>query len=349
MRASAAPRTHLAPLARPFARRRVAPARRSGALRVECRNRILFREREVDRAPDGEIVARLPPTDPRAVHSREILGVFPGDPLRVGVVNDAPATAVVESCPSPDAPDAPLALRWRPGEERDDPDTARRSLSSRWTDTTATWIPPMRVDLLLAVPRPKVLRRMWAPLASMGVDRVYLTNAARVERYYFDSKALEPDAVEDELLRGLEQSGDVYMPGVCVARRFPAAFDALGVTGEAPREGSAEWLVDPPPERTEPWSSFVGCSEPTPVLLMAHPGSRTSLREALGGAGRAGWGYGARRVVVAVGPEGGWTEHERERMLEHGFREVALGNRTFASDVACVSLVAAVRERTESW
>ena len=132
---------------------------------------------------------------------------------------------------------------------------------------------------------------MWAPLASMGVDRVYLTNAARVEKYYFDSKALEPDAVEDELLRGLEQSGDVYMPGVCVARRFPAAFDALGVTGEAPREGSAEWLVDPPPERTEPWSSFVGCSEPTPVLLMAHPGSRTSLRDALSGAGRAGWGY----------------------------------------------------------
>ena len=186
--------------------------------------------------------------------------------------------------------------------------------------------PPTRVDLLLAVPRPKVLRRMWAPLASMGVDRVYLTNAARVERYYFDSKALEPDAVEDELLRGLEQSGDVYMPGVCVARRFPAAFDALGVTGEAPREGSAEWLVDPPPERTEPWSSFVGCSEPTPVLLMAHPGSRTSLRDALSGAGARG--VGVRR---AAGRGGGGTggrmdgtreeTHARARVSRGGARK----------------------------
>ena len=69
----------------------------------------------------------------------------------------------------------------------------------------------------------------------MGVDRVYLTNAARVERYYFDSTALEPDAVEDAV-RGLEQSGDVYMPGVTVARRG-MAFDALGVTAATAKAG----------------------------------------------------------------------------------------------------------------
>ena len=244
MRASAAPRAH-SRLRRDrsrvvASRPRVARARFASSVAIASSS---ASARWI--APPTARSSRVSPADPRAVHAREILGVFPGDPLRVGVVNDAPATAVVESCPSPDAPDAPLALRWRPGEERDDPDTARRSLSSRWTDTTATWIPPTRVDLLLAVPRPKVLRRMWAPLASMGVDRVYLTNAARVERCYFDSKALEPDAVEDELLRGLEQSGDVRMPGVCVARRFPAAFDALGVTGEAPREEAPSGSSNP--------------------------------------------------------------------------------------------------------
>ena len=36
-------------------------------------------------------------------------------------------------------------------------------------------------------------------------------------------------------------------------------------------------------------------------------------------------------------------------MLDAGFVEVALGRRTFATDVACVALVAAVRERTSSW
>jgi hypothetical protein len=36
-------------------------------------------------------------------------------------------------------------------------------------------------------------------------------------------------------------------------------------------------------------------------------------------------------------------------MVAMGFREVALGNRTFATDVAAISLIAAVRERTDSW
>ena len=54
-------------------------------------------------------------------------------------------------------------------------------------------------------------------------------------------------------------------------------------------------------------------------------------------------------AVVAVGPEGGWTDFERRSLLDAGFVEVALGRRTFATDVACVALVAAVRERTSSW
>ena len=47
--------------------------------------------------------------------------------------------------------------------------------------------------------------------------------------------------------------------------------------------------------------------------------------------------------------EGGWTEYERGVMLRAGFTPFALGSRTFATDVACIALVAAVRERTASW
>ena len=48
-----------------------------------------------------------------------------------------------------------------------------------------------------------------------------------MEKYYWDSKALTPRRVTDELTRGMEQSGDTRMPGVCVVRRFPAAVDAV--------------------------------------------------------------------------------------------------------------------------
>jgi 16S rRNA U1498 N3-methylase RsmE len=46
--------------------------------------------------------------------------------------------------------------------------------------------PRPRVDVLLALPRPKVMRRLWAQLAALGVAQIILTNAERVERHYFD-------------------------------------------------------------------------------------------------------------------------------------------------------------------
>jgi 16S rRNA (uracil1498-N3)-methyltransferase len=86
-----------------------------------------------------------------------------------------------------------------------------------------------------------------------------------------------------------------------------------------------------------------------PLMLVAQPGSSVTLRRALRGAGSDAWGYGPKRVVLAIGPEGGWSDHELKVLTQGGFEEVALGNRTLATDVACVALVAAVKERTESW
>ena len=184
--------------------------------------------------------------------------------------------------------------------------------------------------------------------------------------------------------------------------------DEGGGGGEAvPRAGSVTWLVEPPPPPAAAAESVssngtgsgggVGDRSPStplpPIMLMAHPGVKTTLREALQGAGLgagvgagpvAGTGAGAgavfgegagsgavstgdtddtsdtdvdycgtgvapRRVVISVGPEGGWTEYERGVMQAAGFIECALGPRTFTTDVACIALVAAVRERTESW
>ena len=147
------------------------------------------------------------------------------------------------------------------------------------------------------------------------------------------------------------------MPGVCVVRRFPAAVDAVREMvgrgggerkegGGALREGSAAWLVEPP-------SCIDGDDgiDVDTVMLMAHPGADATIGDAFALVESSGGTKdGSRtRAVLAVGPEGGWTEYERHSMSERGFKEVALGNRTFATDVACLALIAAVRERTGSW
>ena len=82
--------------------------------------------------------------------------------------------------------------------------------------------PPPRpgVDLVLAVPRPKALRRILAAAASLGVDRLVLLAAARVEKSYLASPVLRPERLRKHLLDGLEQAQDTVLPEVHLEPRF---------------------------------------------------------------------------------------------------------------------------------
>src|SRR6267154_4034113 len=82
--------------------------------------------------------------------------------------------------------------------------------------------PPERpgVDLLLAIPRPKALRKVLPAVASLGVYRVVLVNAARVEKSYVDSSVLRLDSMRELLIVGLEQARDTRLPEVLVRERF---------------------------------------------------------------------------------------------------------------------------------
>ena len=52
----------------------------------------------------------------------------------------------------------------------------------------------------------------------------------------------------------------------------------------------------------------------------------------------------AERVLVAIGPEGGWVDFERNLLARHGFLGVSMGPRTLRSDTACVALLALVHD-----
>jgi RsmE family RNA methyltransferase len=163
-------------------------------------------------------------------------------------------------------------------------------------------LPEPWLDLLLAVPRPKVLKRLWPQLAALGVGRVVLLNAAKVEKYYFSSQWLEPRHYRALLVEGLMQAGLTRLPDVTVAPRFrPFVEDDL------------EGLF------------------PDSRRLLAHPGPQTGVPEP---------GQRGGRPLLAVGPEGGWTVYERERLLERGFSLFSLGDRILRTDTACIALIA---------
>jgi 16S rRNA (uracil1498-N3)-methyltransferase len=168
--------------------------------------------------------------------------------------------------------------------------------------------PRPAVDLLLALPRPKVMRRLWAQLAALGVDRIVLTNADRVERDYFDTHILREETYRPLLVEGLQQARDTALPRVSIHKQFRALV-----------EDELDALVQ------------------DSARIAAHAGENRSLRTAVKESGRT-------RALLAVGPEGGWNDFELRLLEAHGFRIADAGPRTLRSDTACVALVALVHD-----
>ena len=151
-------------------------------------NLILFEPSAV--AGDGTV--RL--SAAQAAHLLDVLKAGPGDTVRVGVIDGAMGLGTVTS-------------------------VTDRCVELRCAFEAAVPERP-RVDLLLALPRPKVMRRLWAPLAALGVGQILLTNAEKVERDYFGSHLLHEDTYRPLLIEGLQQARDTRLPSVSVHRRF---------------------------------------------------------------------------------------------------------------------------------
>lgn len=215
--------------------------------------------------PDG--TAHL--ADRRAAHVAGILGVRTGDHVRAGVVGGRMGAAEVVSVSAGE-------VVLRPALEREPP-------------------PASPVSLLLALPRPKILRKVLQAAASMGVKRIALLGSYRVEKSYFASPLLAPTAIREQLLLGLEQGGDTVLPDVVVRRRFkPFVEDELD--GCFPER--ARWLAQPGGAPLESLDATEG------------------------------------RAVLAIGPEGGWTPYEAEELGRRGFAAFSLGPRVLRVDVA---------------
>lgn len=231
-------------------------------------NLLLLRQEEL--GADGVVTLR----DRRLTHLREVLKVQHGQQLRVGVLGGLMGTAEV------------LA-----------PDTLK---------VTVTEPPPPRanVSLILAVPRPKQLKRVIPAVASLGVDRVVLINAARVEKSYFDSKVLNREFLDSLVELGLEQACDTVPPVIEIRERLkPFIEDEL-----------ASWA-------------------PQGLRLVPHPYAQAPLAPV----------PLSQHVTLAIGPDGGWVPYEIDLFSKHGFTPVSLGKRVLRGEVAVPSILGAVR------
>ncbi|MCL2104960.1 MAG: 16S rRNA (uracil(1498)-N(3))-methyltransferase [Kiritimatiellaeota bacterium] len=234
-------------------------------------NRILFTAEEIQAS--GTVLLY----DARATHIRDVLHASVGDVIRTGTVNGAIGTSCIVRMANDGV--------W---------------LSPCHTETA----PEPWIDLILAVPRPKVLRRLWPQLAALGVGKIVILSAFKTERFYFSTQWLDPMFYKPLLIDGLMQAGVSHLPQVHIRKWF---------------QSYVEKELD---------TMF-----PNSLRLLAHPSEECSAIPST-----LEW----RRPVLAVGPEGGWVDSEIEMLTARGFTQFSLGERVLRSDTATIALISAL-------
>jgi RsmE family RNA methyltransferase len=222
----------------------------------------------------GDFVAegRAVITGRRLEHVRSIHRASAGDVLVAGMAGGMIGTAVVRAI---DAAGAELEVRL----ERAPP-------------------PPLPLTLVLALPRPKVLNRVIAAATSIGIKRIALMNAWRVEKSYWESPRLSDENLHRQCILGLEQGMDTVLP-VIERHRFFRSFCNEVLPGLV--EGSR--------------------------VLVASPGAAEECPRGVDGP-----------VTAVVGPEGGWIDAELESLRRAGCTLVSIGERVLRVETAVAAL-----------
>ncbi len=235
-------------------------------------NIILFEEKELN---DGHVLLR----DHRAKHIVKILQTGLGDFVRVGAINGKIGSGKV------------LAIKSKyPFEVELLVDLGKSPAS------------PPSIDLLLALPRPIMLKRILSQVTALGIGTIYLINANRVEKSFWDAGILKEEEYRPHLFHGLEQAVDTRLPKIEMYHHF------------------RPFVEDHLPELISKYQSCV----------IAHPDSKKSLAPCL--AKERG------KVLYAIGPEGGWVDFEIEQFLNAGLQPFSIGPRILKVDTAVVSI-----------
>lgn len=211
--------------------------------------------------------------DYRARHLISVIGVEAGQSLRIGQIGGQTGQGVVLACGNDN-----VILRVTLSE----PPIARHKLS-----------------LILALPRPKMLRRVFRTAAEFGVRDIHLVHSYRVEKSFWQSPLLQPAKIQNALIQGLERSGDTLLPRVTTHQRFKP------------------FIEDVLPSIAAHKSLFIAHPAPDAEVLSSH----------------------AEEGFVMIGPEGGFIPYELEKAMEAGAKMVTLAPRILSVDTAvCTAL-----------
>lgn len=155
--------------------------------------------------------------------------------------------------------------------------------------------PKLNLTVILALPRPKVLRRLILDMTAFGVSHIIIINSARTDKSYWGSPLL--NRIDEFVLEGLQQGIDTIPPTITFEKRFKP------------------FVQDELPSIIKHKSS-----------LVLHPYTDMTFRDYVA--------KNHLPDVVIVGAEGGFVPYEIELLQSVGVQVATLGERILRTESA---------------
>lgn len=175
--------------------------------------------------------------------------------------------------------------------------------------------PRLKIRIAAGFVRPIQIRRLLRDLSNIGVSAIDLMGTDIGEKSYRDTKFFSGGGARAALVEGAVQARDTAIPDLSL-------YESLD-----------NWLKE------RPWEKANDLSVPLLAALdnVRPEGSLFNI------------GTVNRSAVLAVGPERGWSDRERDMLEQSGFLRLSMGSRALRTETACTAAAALAMEKIQEY
>ena len=248
--------------------------------------------------------------DERAKHILTVLHKGEGDCFAAGIIGGESGTARIERIEAQQM-------------------TASNGKSYRGGSMTFSFVPesdgkPLYpLIMLIGFPRPIQLKRLLRDMAGLGVCSVYLCGTELGEKSYLKSTLCSEEACHAMLLEGTVPAAGTHVPRVKICQDLPAALAEIREEAAA-STGDFTTLLKFGMDNVRPEES----------LACRLDRERDALRGQDSLCARDGLCARGCGAVSAIGSERGWTDRERDLLVQDGFSLLSMGKRVLRTETA---------------
>jgi RsmE family RNA methyltransferase len=161
------------------------------------------------------------------------------------------------------------------------------------------------LTLVIGMPRPQTARTILREVAALGVSAVHFVSTQKGDANYAQSTLWSGGEWRRHLVSGAEQAFCTRLPEVTFNRSMIDTISALQTSG------TSRIALD-------------NYESPVPLTCLD---------------------FSEPAVTLAIGPERGWSNAERESLRQNGFALAHLGSRVLRTETACIAAIVLVKAK----